>query len=295
MEGLVLRGIGSFYTVLLPDGELLTCKARGRFRKDRISPLPGDRVEAARDEEGENGYLLEILPRRNSLIRPAVANIDQLLIVLAMSAPKPDLLLTDKLILQCELLGIRPVLALNKCDAAEDAAYIESFCAQYAPTGYPVYRISAATGEGVDALKEQLKGQITCLAGQSAVGKTSLINRLLPGMDLPVGDLAAKTDRGRHTTRHAELWELPDGGYIVDTPGFSLLDPSELEPEELSALYPEMRELRQECRFPGCLHASEPDCMVKEALSEGKLSEGRYERYLVLLEYFKEMRKHRYD
>lgn len=289
-----MRGVGSFYTVLLPDGELLTCKARGRFRREHISPLPGDRVKTARDEDGENGCLLEILPRRNVLIRPAVANIDQLLIVLAMSAPKPDLLLTDKLILQCEMIGVRPVLALNKCDAA-DPAYVESFCRQYEPAGYPIYRVSAATGEGAPELKQQLAGRITCLAGQSAVGKTSLINQILPGMELPVGGLAAKTDRGRHTTRHAELWQLPSGGYIVDTPGFSLLEPGELEPGELSALYPEMRERRGNCRFPGCLHASEPDCAVKEALSEGALSEERYERYLTLLEYYKEMRKHRYD
>jgi len=290
---LILKGVGGFYTVLRQGGEIAVCRPRGRFRKDGVTPLPGDRAAADLPPDGQEGYLLELRPRKNVLTRPAVVNVDQLVVVLSLSRPKPDLLLCDKLLLQAEAWGIAPVLALNKLDEA-DAGALAALEQEYAAAGYPLLPLSAARGDGMEALRRALAGKVSCLAGQSATGKTSLLNTLVPELALPVGGLA-KTQRGRHTTRHTQLCPLPWGGTVADTPGFSLLEPGTMEPEQLSALYPEMRQATEECRFAGCLHASEPDCAVKALLAEGKLSQGRYERYLELLEVLKEFRRRQYD
>ncbi len=292
MQGTILKGVGSFYTVLCDDGTAYTCKARGKFRVDKVTPLPGDRVEFEISAERE-GYMLAILPRKNAFTRPAVVNVDQLVIVMAASAPKPDLLLTDRLLLDCERRGVTPILVLNKCDE-RDETLLEDICAQYAPTGYRLIVASAHEGDGLDALKNALFNKVSCFTGQSAVGKTSLLNALLPELALPVGDLSKKTERGRHTTRHAEL--VPAyGGAVADTPGFSLLEMSELEPAELCLFYPEMKEHAGECYFTACLHITEPDCAVKSLLDTNGLSRGRYERYCELTKELIEMRKHRYD
>ena len=292
MEGLILKGVGSFYTVLDAQGEEHVCRARGRFRKESVTPVPGDHVRFLHNP-GEDGRIVEILPRRNILTRPAVANVDKLMIVMAASLPRPDLLLVDKLLLQCEQAHITPVLVLNKCDERDEALYA-SILAQYEKTGYALHAVSAHSGAGLERLREELTGSVCCFAGQSAVGKSSLLNALLPELSLAVGGLSRKTERGRHTTRHAELW-LASGGALVDTPGFSLLDTEMIEPETLSTLYPEMREHAGECRFAKCLHESEPDCAVKALLQSGMISQERYERYLLILEELKEKRKHKYD
>lgn len=292
MQGTILKGIGSFYTVLCDDGTAYTCKARGKFRVDKVTPLPGDRVEFEVSSEQE-GYMLAILPRKNSFTRPAVANVDQLVIVMAASAPKPDLLLTDRLLLDCERRGVMPLLVLNKCDE-RDEALIKDIIAQYAPAGYRLIVASAHEGDGLYALKEALMNKVSCFTGQSAVGKTSLLNALIPELDLPVGDLSKKIERGKHTTRHAEL--VPAyGGAVADTPGFSLLEMSELKPEELSLFYPEMKKHLGECYFSACMHITEPDCAVKSLLDTNELSHRRYERYCELIKELIEMRKHRYD
>lgn len=291
MEGRILKGIGSFYT-LQSGADSYVCKARGRFRKEGLTPVPGDWATFEIGFDGK-GYLLEIHPRKNLLLRPAVANVDQLFIVLAASRPQMDLLLCDKLLIQCGKLSIIPILLCNKCDEAEARA-CEDLVAQYAPAGYPVLVVSAKTGEGVEAVRAALEGCVSCFAGQSAVGKTSLLNALLPGIGQEVGDLSRKTERGRHTTRHAELFPA-FGGAVVDTPGFSLLDMAQMEPWELSAFYPEMARLAATCRFPECLHISEPGCAVKPLLQTGGLHPERYARYRVFIEELKEMRKHRYD
>ena len=291
MRGIILKGIGSFYTVLCDDGESYTCKARGKFRIDGKTPLPGDHVEFEPSGELE-GYMRDILPRKNAFLRPAVANVDQLVIVMAASAPKPDLLLTDKLLLDCERRGVSPLLVLNKCDE-RDTELVRDIISQYEPTGYRTIEVSAHGGEGLDQLKSELFSKISCFTGQSAVGKSSLLNALLPELDLPVGGLSRKVERGKHTTRHAELWPAY-GGAVVDTPGFSLLESDELAPEELPAFYPEMKE-HNNCYFTACLHMSEPDCAVKRALEEGEISRGRYERYCELVKELIEKRKHRYD
>ncbi len=288
--GRIIKGIGSFYTVMTDDGQFV-CKARGKFRKIGASPVPGDMVSFEVVEE-DKGYLLEIMPRKNILIRPAVANVDKLMIVMAASLPKPDLFLTDKLLVQCEIAGIIPVIILNKWDE-RDEEISSSVLAQYGPCGYTVLTLSAHTGEGMEQLRAEIKSNICCFAGQSAVGKSSLMNALAPELGLAVGGLSEKTDRGRHTTRHAELWQVC-GGAMLDTPGFSLLDAAELEPAELCRYYPEMRLHTGECRFPECVHITEPDCGIKPLVGSGIHPE-RYSRYCKFVEELKEKRRHRYD
>lgn len=289
MQGLVLKGIGSFYTVLGDDGTEYTIKARGRFRKEGISPVVGDCVTFD-VVEGNDGYMTDILERKNLLIRPSVANIDKLITVISASQPQPDFLMIDKLILRCEQLGIAPVIVLNKCDSL-----LNDPLSQYRSAGYQTFMVSALTGEGVAELKTALEGSICCFAGQSAVGKSSLINAIMPQLDLEVGGLSRKTSRGKHTTRSVSLIPFEGGGALLDTPGFSLIDTEPMEAEDLSQLYPEMRRHLHLCRFAGCLHVSEPDCGVKDAVKSGEISKERYERYKLLLEEIKRQRKHRYD
>lgn len=289
MQGLVLKGIGSFYTVLGDDGTEYTIKARGRFRKEGISPVVGDCVTFD-VVEGNDGYMTDILERKNLLIRPSVANIDKLITVISASHPQPDFLMLDKLILRCEQLGIAPVIVLNKCDSLLNDPLF-----QYRSAGYQTFMVSALTGEGVAELKTALEGSICCFAGQSAVGKSSLINAIMPQLDLEVGGLSRKTSRGKHTTRSVSLIPFEGGGALLDTPGFSLIDTEPMEAEDLSQLYPEMRRHLHLCRFAGCLHVSEPDCGVKDAVKSGEISKERYERYKLLLEEIKRQRKHRYD
>lgn len=290
MEGMILKGVGSFYTVLCGE-QTYTCKARGRFRKEGLSPVPGDRVAFAPESE-TTGRIEEIRARKNLLTRPCVSNIDKLMIVMA-PVPKPDLLLTDKLLLQCELLSITPVIVINKCDMPQDQTHL-AIVESYAHTGYDLLVVSAHSGENLQAVKDALQGCVSCFAGQSAVGKSSLLNRLLPELELETGTLSKKTSRGRHTTRVAQLWPAY-GGTVVDTPGFSLFDLPDMELEALSKLYPEMRAVTGECRFAQCLHFKEPACAVKEALEQGRISQSRYARYCLLMEELKEKRKHQYD
>ena len=324
LTGAIIKGVGGFYTVLTPGGSTCVCKARGLFRKQAVTPIVGDRVEfsysAPADECGDGpaeapakkprdggraeakGYLMRILPRKNELIRPACANIDRLFIVMAASRPLPDLLLTDKLLILAEKHGIEPVIIINKCDEAEESA-IEELKSQYEPAGYPLFTVSAETGAGLEGVRELLKNAVICLAGQSAVGKSSLLNALIPGVSLEVGGLSEKTERGRHTTRHTQLIPLPDNAAVLDTPGFSFLDFLALEPEELRTLYPELRRQEDKCRFSGCMHVSEPGCFVKRELiiqpKEAGKTDGihkeRYERYVRLVNEAIEQRRHRYD
>jgi len=290
--GLILRGIGGFYYVLPDDSyEIIECRARGRFRSEGLTPMVGDRVAYELQKEGY-AALTQILPRKNCLVRPPVANIDRLFIVLAAAAPKPDWLLADRLIVQAKLLQVEPILVLNKCDSA-DTDVLAAFDEDYSKHFHAV-KVSAHTGEGLTELHQLLNGKVCCLAGQSAVGKSSLINALMPELQLETGGLAKKTDRGRHTTRRAELWPA-FGGAILDTPGFSLFEPDCPEQDALDQCYPEFSDLPTLCRFSGCRHISEPDCAVKEMIREGGMSAARYERYITLAKEFETRRKHRYD
>jgi len=289
-QGIILKGVGSFYEVLTDRKESITCKARGVFRKQHLTPTVGDYVLIERQERG---YALidSILPRKNILVRPPVANIDQIFIVIAASAPEPDWLLLDRLILEANKMKIKPIPVLNKIDNASDNlknifrsdyAYFDTLC------------VSAHSGEGLEALRAKLQGKVSCFSGQSAVGKSSILNALFPELHLEVGDLSQKIDRGKHTTRHAEL--VPYGtGAVLDTPGFSLLESDWIEQYELDACYPEFMSAPYRCRYPDCMHDSEPDCGVKELLSTGELTQNRYERYIILARENQERRKHRYD
>ena len=216
MEGSIIKGVGGFYYVLA-DGDLITCKAKGAFRREGITPVVGDRVRVTLHDSGY-AQIDEILPRRNLLVRPAVANIDRLLIVLSAHLPEPDWLLADKLIVQATLNSIEPVMVLNKADQVRTDIR-EAFDRDYRL--FPRVVVSALSGEGLQGLKDAIAGKVCCFAGQSAVGKSSLMNALLPELELPVGELTRKTDRGKHTTRHAQLWSC-FGGALLDTPGFSL-------------------------------------------------------------------------
>ena len=290
MQGRIIKGIGGFYNVLLEGGTIVTCKARGRFRNEGVTPMVGDQVEVSFHETGF-AAMDDILPRKNALLRPPVANIDLLVIVLSASIPKPDFLLADKLLIQAKTLQIEPLLVLNKMDSAKPEI-TDEFLRDYA--AFHTLLASSAIGDGIDALKQALTNRVSCFAGQSAVGKSSLLNALFPELALETGGLAKKTDRGKHTTRQAELWPYL-GGAVLDTPGFSLFEMSELEQSALDASYPEFAGVTSECRFAGCRHVAEPDCAVKALLQTGKLSQGRYARYIEIQAEIEDKRKHRYD
>ena len=291
MEGSILRGIGSFYTVLCDeDGQEYTLRAQKKLRPQKLTPMVGDRVRFTPGQGEENGWLEELLPRKSLMLRPSVANVDMLMLVVA-SVPQPDLLLVDKLILRANAGNMQPAICVNKIDLGDDLArQIER---EYAGTQLRVFAVSAQTGEGVEALREAMRGKVTCLAGQSAVGKSSLLNRLF-GLELETGGLSRKTERGRHTTRRSEMMAL-DGMFVLDTPGFSLLELEEtMEPEAFAQLYPEYNALAGECRFQPCQHDREPGCAVHAAVDRGELSPERWARYRELLGEVREKWKGRY-
>lgn len=286
-----MRGVGSFYTVRCDeDGQEYTLRAQKKLRHQRMTPMVGDRVRFTPGEGEENGWLEEILPRRSMLERPSVANVDMLMLVVA-SVPQPDMLLCDKLILRAARGNMIPAICVNKIDLGDQL--VQEIREEYAGTQLRVFAASAKTGEGIDELREQMRGKVTCLAGQSAVGKSSLLNALF-GLELETGGLSRKTDRGRHTTRRSEMMAL-DGMMVLDTPGFSLLEmESGIEPQDFAQLYPEYNALSEGCRFQPCLHDREPGCAVHAAVDRGELSAVRWERYRELLAQVKENWKGRY-
>jgi len=273
------------------EGTEYILRARGRFRREHITPLVGDQVYFIPGEGDEHGWLDEILPRKSQCLRPPAANID-LEILVAAPQPEPDLLLIDRLMIRARQSGIETIFCVNKCDL--DPALAEDLQRQYASSGMEVLPVCAKTGQGLETLREKMQGKLCCMAGQSAVGKSTLLNALC-GLKLKTGDLSEKILRGRHTTRHAELLEA-QGLTVLDTPGFSLLTLTDepIPPESLSQWYPEFQEYQQGCRFQPCYHDREPDCCVRQAVEEGKISRQRWERYLVLLEELREEWNTRY-
>lgn len=292
-NGLILKGVGGFYTVITDDECIYTCKARGRFRKDKIIPIVGDRVEILCNDSDFTGSILEICERRNELVRPTVANIDKLLIVISASSPKQDMVLLDKMLITCEILNIIPIIVINKIDEADNDT--QQIISEYAPSGYKILTVSAALGTNIDLIKNELENSVCCLTGQSAVGKTSIVNRIFPELDLEVGCLSQKTDRGKHATRHVELWKTDNGGAVLDTPGFSVFDAFDIEPNKLCNYYPEMIGSSNQCRFIDCSHINEPECSIKALLEENKLSCGRYERYKKIHSEVSQAYKRRFD
>ncbi len=291
MNGRIVRGVGGLYTVRDTGGAEYVLRARGRFRREGVTPLAGDYVRFTPGAGDIHGWLDEILPRTSVCLRPPAANVGLMVIVIAPE-PEPDLLLVDRLLVTAARSGVRALLCVNKCDL--DEALPGRIAGQYAASGVPVLGASARTGEGIDPLRDAMRGELCCMAGQSAVGKSTLLNALC-GLTLKTGGLSEKIRRGKHTTRHAELLEA-EGLTVLDTPGFSLLAlDAAFPPEELAEYYPEYAALTADCRFTPCLHDREPDCAVLAAIDAGALDPDRHARYRALLEEAREAWKGRYN
>ena len=292
MQGTILRGIGGFYYAMDDDGTIHPLRAQGKIRRERLKPKVGDRVELTPGEGEEHGWIHQILPRRNELARPPVANIDRIVVVVAAATPDPDLTLADRMLINARRAGIEAMLVVNKSDLnPETAADIVN---QYRGADVSPMAISASTGEGLDALRQALSGKIHALSGQSGAGKSTLVNALY-GLSAETGDLSRKIERGKNTTRHCELIPVPEGGMVLDTPGFSLLETDVFDPVELKESYPEFAEYEGQCFFQPCYHATEPRCAVREAVTEGKIDAQRHERYAALLNEMKQRWRERYD
>lgn len=292
MQGKIVKGISGFYYVHVVGSGIYECKAKGAFRNQNIKPLVGDDVTiAVIDEEKKKGNIEQILPRKNELIRPAVANIDLALIIFAAAKPQPNFNLLDRFLIMMEYQKVPVVICFNKQDLVSEDELTE-IASAYERCGYTVMYTSASENQGVEELKSMLAGKTTAVAGPSGVGKSSLINRLQPNIQMETGSISKKIERGKHTTRHSEIIPIAGDTYIMDTPGFSTLYIPGFEKEDLQQFYPEFAEYEPYCRFQGCSHISEPDCGIKEAVSEGKISKLRYENYKLLYQELKDVKKY---
>ena len=282
MEGRIIKAIAGFYYVHNGE-EVYECKARGVFRNKGIKPLVGDIAEVEiLDDENKKGNLVEIKDRKSFLVRPSVANPDQALIVFAGAKPAPNLNLLDKFLIMMEVKGISVAIAISKSDITDEMNLkgLETIYSKY----YKVVAISVKEEKGLDVLKVLLKGKFTVLAGPSGVGKSTLTNYLVPDANMETGEISRKIERGKQTTRHAELFYIGEGGYICDTPGFGSLELFDVDKKELKDYFPEFAEYSRACKFNGCIHIGERDCGVKNALEKGEISESRYKNYKLIYE-----------
>ncbi len=277
----IIKALSGFYYVQTEDG-VVECRARGRFRRQDQSPLVGDFVRITRQGAGK-GVLEELLPRKNAFIRPAVANIDQLVVLASCAVPVTEPFLIDRVLAIAQLQSVPALVVVNK----DDLASAQPLAEIYRRTGVPVLVTSAETGEGIDALRAALAGKLSCLTGNSGVGKSSLLNCVSPGLQLPVGEVSEKLGRGRHTTRHIELYALTPDTFVADTPGFSAFDTERMElvhKEQLQYAFPEFAPYLGHCQFPDCAHRKEPGCAVRKALADGRIGQTRYDSYERLYE-----------
>ena len=292
MQGKIVKGIAGFYYVHVVESGLYECKAKGIFRKEKLKPLVGDVVEIdILDETEKKGNIVKILERKNELIRPAVANIDQALVVFAVTKPKPHFNLLDRFLIMMECKEIPVILCFNKKDIATEPE-IQELKEIYETCGYQMVFTSAMKEENVGELKELLRGKTTAIAGPSGVGKSSLINIFQPDANMETGSISEKIERGKHTTRHSELIWVEENTYIMDTPGFSSLYTNEFEKEELKYYFREFDPYEGQCKFLGCDHIHEPGCRVKQALEEGEVHPIRYQNYLEMYQELKDKRRY---
>jgi ribosome biogenesis GTPase len=282
----IIKALSGFYYVQTEDG-VVECRARGRFRRQDQSPLVGDFVRITR--QGDKGVLEALLPRKNAFIRPAVANIDQLVVLASCAIPVTEPFLIDRVLAIAQLQNVPALVVVNK----DDLAPAQPLAEIYRRAGVPVLVTSAETGEGIEALREALAGKLSCLTGNSGVGKSSLLNRACPQLQLPVGEVSEKLGRGRHTTRHVELFALGGGTYVIDTPGFSSFDTEEMDLElkaHLPETFPEFAPYVDQCRFTGCTHTKEKGCRVLQAVQDGDIPASRHRSYLRLYDELKDLR-----
>lgn len=292
MTGKIIKGIAGFYYVHVVESGIYECKARGIFRKDKRKPLVGDRVRIeVLDEKDREGNLVEILPRKNELIRPAVANVDQAMVIFAADYPKPNFSLLNRFLVMMERQQVPTVVCFNKVDLLGQEE-IDELHRHYETAGYRVLAISVRENRGVEEIKGLLWGRTTVVAGPSGVGKSSLTNAIQQEVCMETGDISRKLNRGKHTTRHSQMIPLGEDTWFVDTPGFSSLYVPDMEKEELREYYPEFRAYEGHCRFQGCTHTHEPGCAVKDALEGGVIDRQRYEGYLEMYKELKDRRKY---
>ncbi len=290
LKGRIVKGIGGFYYVDI-EGKIFECRARGIFRKDKITPLVGDFVKISILDGEENiGVIEEILPRKSKLIRPSVANVDQAIIVFSILQPEINLLLLDKFLVLAERENLDISICLNKIDLAKDESGYEEIVANYKNSGYKLLLTSYKYPESMRQLEAVLKGKVNVFAGPSGVGKSSLLNKINPDLQLKTGEVSKRTLRGKHTTRHVELLPIGENSWVVDTPGFSTLNIDFIPEEELANFFPEFKVFYEDCTFSTCRHIDEPKCGIKQALDMGYLAKSRYKSYLQLVE---EIRKNR--
>lgn len=288
--GKITKALSGFYYVY-SEGKVYQCKGRGVFRKQKITPLVGDEVTFEADNQKE-GYVLSIEKRKNELVRPPVANVDQALIMTSAKDPAFNSLLLDRFLVLIEANRIEPLIVISKVDGPEEEEEIRSYQELYQQAGYPVILTSNEKDKVLEEIQPYLKNKITVVAGQSGVGKSTFLNHLDPGLDIETNEISESLGRGKHTTRHVELFEIA-GGLVADTPGFSSLEFQELEEDQLPECFPEFREVQHLCKFRGCLHKKEPKCAVKAAVERGEIASQRYEHYLQFLEEI-QTRKPRY-
>lgn len=292
MQGKIIKGIAGFYYVHTGDTGVYECNAKGVFRNRNIKPLVGDdvEIEIISDEE-HTGNVTHVLPRKNELIRPAVANIDQALVVFASLSPEPNFNLLSRFLVSMEQNSIDTVICFNKSDQLEtDEA--NKLTDIFAGCGSTVITTSVVTGEGIDELKQMLLGRTTALAGPSGVGKSSILNAIFPDANSQTGEISSKINRGRHTTRHTEIFNVSKDTYIMDTPGFTSLECTELEARDLRLYFDEFEPYEGQCRFNGCVHVDEPDCAVKNAVACGRINSIRYDIYIELYNELRNRRKY---
>lgn len=292
MEGRIVKGIAGFYYVCGEDGVVYECKAKGSFRREHKKPLVGDMVTIDKiAEHPPTGNIVRLHERKNELIRPAVANIDQALVIFAMTEPKPNYQLLDRFLIMMERQKIPCLICMNKVDLSTPTEW-ENVRRQYADAGYRILFTSTKTGAGMEELRTYLSGKTTTVAGPSGVGKSSIVNEILQQSVMETGELSEKIRRGKNTTRLSFFHAVDAHTFLLDTPGFTSLELPDMEKEELRFFYPEMDAYEGTCRFVGCMHVSEPDCAVKQAVSSGALQRERYERYVQLFDELRQRRRY---